>query len=102
MWLLGEKVQIKKINKIKNDFNLIRTWKGHIDTNDLKYDANTYTFNFQPFEAIRYFGKKIFNCKIIISESYKKQSNLINILEFSWEARPREKSYNKKKQYFNV
>lgn len=46
-------------------------------------------YDFQKLQTIRFFGDIIFNGRLIISESDKKQSNVENNLKFNDKSRPR-------------
>ena len=53
-------------------------------------------YDFQKLQTIRSFGDIIFNGRLIISESDKKQSNVENILKFNDKSRPRSKTDKEK------
>ena len=55
-------------------------------------------YDFQKLQTIRSFGDIIFNGRLIISESDKKQSNVENILKFNDKSRLRSKTDKEKKQ----
>ena len=53
-------------------------------------------YDFQKLQTIRSFGDTIFNGRLIISESDKKQSNVEDILKFNDKSRPRSKTDKEK------
>ena len=53
-------------------------------------------YDFQKLQTIRSFGDIIFNGRLIISESDKKQSNVEDILKFNDKSRPRSKTDKEK------
>ena len=58
-----------------------------------------YTFDFQQFKTARYFADSIYNGKINIKETVKKQTNQIeNIADFSNKSRRRLKKDNDEKE----
>ena len=70
-----------------------------INRNDLIYESSKYVFDFRLFQTIRSFGERIFSGKITISEAYKKQSNLLDvILKFDNKVRPKSKPCKEKKR----
>ena len=59
------------------------------DRNYLIYKTREHAFNFHQSEMIRSFSDGIFNGKIKLDETDKKQTNLLNkILEFNDKSRP--------------
>ena len=86
-------------NDIKDELNEIKTIREKNDRNDLIYETNKYTFNFQQLETIRSFGNSVFSGTVTLDKAYKKQSNLSeNILLFNNRARPRSKPNKMKKE----
>ena len=58
-----------------------------------------YTYDFQQYKAIRYFGKSIHSGKINIDEASTDQSNLFkNLVEFDNKSRPRTMEVKDKKK----
>ena len=69
-----------KNNEVENDIDEIGKWKEKIKRKDLKYETKKYVYDFQKFEAIRYFGNNICTGNININEAEIDQSNLLEIM----------------------
>ena len=69
------------------------------NTNDLKYEANKYKYDFQQLETIRCFDESIFYNDISISEAEEDQSNLLlkYFTEFTNKSKPKTKESKMKK-----
>ena len=69
------------------------------NTNDLKYEANKYKYDFQQLETIRCFDESIFYNDISISEAEEDQSNLLlkYFTEFTNKSKPKTKEGKMKK-----
>ena len=76
--------------------------EDEIYRNYLKYERNSYTFDFQHFQRLRYFDDSIFNCKVAVIEADKESNLLENILEFNSKAIPRAKADQEKKILLKV
>ena len=68
----------------------IKRWEEKIKRQNLKYLIKKQTYDFQQYEAIRYFDESIYASKNNIDEVEIDQSNLLkNIVEFYNKSRPR-------------
>ena len=76
--------------------------EDEIYRNYLKYERNSYTYDFQQFQRSRYFDDSIFNCKVAVIEADKKSNLLENILKFNSKAIPRAKADQEKKILLKV
>ena len=113
------KIKIKA-DENKNERNDIEKWEKKIKQKDLKFETiiyiyyyiiyiyiyiYIYIFDFQQFKTARYFADSIYNGKIYIKETVKKQTNQIeNIADFSNKSRRRLKKDNDKKEntYYSI
>ena len=74
-----------------------------INRNGLIYEPRKYVYYFRKFWTKRSFGDNIFSVKITISETDKKQSNLLNVISnFNDKVRPRSKADKEKKTKNNA
>ena len=69
-----------KNNEVENDIDEIGKWKEKIKRKDLKYETKKNVYDFQKFEAIRYFVNNICTGNININEAEIDQSNLLEIM----------------------
>ena len=68
----------------------------------MKYETSKYLYDFQQFQTIRSFDEKISIGKVSISETDKKQSNLLNsIFEFNNKARQDQKQTKRKNNTYD-
>ena len=65
-------------NEIKNEIDGIKKWEEIIKRKDLKYETNTYRFDFQPFKTTRSFCDSTHNGKINIKEAGNLFENAVN------------------------
>ena len=85
--------------EIKNEIDEIKKWEEKIIRKDLKHKTNEYTYDFQQFKAISFFGDNIYTGKVNISEAKVDQSNLLeSIVKLDNKSRPRLKE-DKEKRY---
>ena len=64
--------------------------EGSIDKEKLIYKSNKYTYDFRNFQAIRIFGKDIYEGQITFEEGDEDQSDLLNeIKNFNDKIRPK-------------
>ena len=86
-------------SQTKSEINEIKKLEEQIKRNDLIYESSKHVYDFRRFQTIRSFGNSIFNGIITISETGKKQSNLIDIfLNFNDKVRLRSKADKEKKR----
>ena len=79
-----------RTNEIKNEIYEIKKWEEKIKLEDLKYKTKKYAYDFQQYETIRSFGKRIYTSEINIDEAEMDQSDLLkDFAEFNNKSRPR-------------
>ena len=70
---------------------------------DLKYEAGKYKYDFQQYEAIRYFGESIYPGTISIHKTHLDQIILLeNMVKFSTKSRPKKKQVRIKNKIFLI
>ena len=61
----------------RNELNKIKKMEESIDREKLVYKTDRHTYDFRKFNAIRTFGKDIYNGKITLEEVHESQSDLL-------------------------
>ena len=87
-------------NEAKKELDKIKEIEKNVDKEKLVYETNGYTYSFKNFQAIKTFGRDIYEGKITIEEANEYQTNLLaEIMNFRKNTKPksREKKNNKKK-----
>ena len=56
-------------NEAKNELNKIKEIEKTVDGENLVYRTGEYTYSFKNFQAIRTFGKDIYNGEITLKEA---------------------------------
>ena len=73
----------------KNELNKIKEIEKTVDRENLYYQTNKYTYNFQNFQIISTFGRDIYNGTIIKKEADEDQSDLlVEMLNFRKQVKP--------------
>ena len=81
-----------RTDDINNEKYEIRKRKEKIKWRELKYKTNKYLYDFQQFEAIRFFGDSIYTGKINIDEAEMDQTNLLeNMIKLSNKSKPKKR-----------
>ena len=92
-------------NKIKNETDEIKKWEEKVERKELKHERHKYTYDFQQFETIRYFGDSAYTGKINIDENERDQSKpLKNMVKFNNKSKPKTKGGkdNKRNTFYSV
>ena len=91
-------------NEAKKELDKIKEIEKSVDREKLTHKTNEYTFSFEDFQAIKTFGRDIYEGKITIKEADEYQKDLlVEIKSFKKHAKPRsleKKKTNKKKKLF--
>ena len=89
-----------RTNEIKSKIYDIKKWEEKIKRKHLKYETKKYINNFQQYETISPFYKRIYARKDNITEVEENQSNLLeNLVELNNKSRPKTKEGKDKKRY---
>ena len=84
-------------NKAKKELDKIKEIEKNVDKEKLIYETNEYTYSFKNFQAIKTFGRDIYEGKSTIEEANEYQADLLaEIMNFRKNTKP--KSQEKKQE----
>ena len=89
-------------NEAKNELDKIKEIEKNVDREKLIYKTNEYTYSFENFQAIKTFGRDIYEGKITIEEADEYQKDLlVEIMSFSKNTKPRSQEKKTRKRHFS-
>ena len=87
---------VKELEKIKEI-------EKNIDTENLGYNANQYTYSFENFQTIKTFVRLIYEGKITVEEADEHHKDLlVQIMNFKKNKKPRKKKKEPKKMFLKT
>ena len=85
-------------NEAKKELDKIKEIEKSVDREKLTHETNEYTFSFEDFQAIKTFGRDIYEGKITIKEADEYQKDLlVEIMNFR-KTKKKKKSKKKNKE----